>query len=268
VATRYFSLEEAQALVPQVRRLLGQALQLHGHLRVAIARLSQAGYEVTWAMLRGEDPLRPHADDDEGDPELDAQLGAFEPAASSPGFDRAASSPGFDRATSSPGFDRAASSPGFDRATSSPGFDRATSSPGFGPSSAPMSAPEHDQGLGAALPSLPPRVRDFRAAQALERARMIYMTLRETVAEIEALGAAVKGVVEGLVDFHSWCDGEREVVLCWKLGEDEIGFFHATEEGFAARESIHGHRFTATREFDRATSSPGFATTPELANKH
>lgn len=87
-------------------------------------------------------------------------------------------------------------------------------------------------------------VADERAEQAIERTRMIYTTLRESVAEIEALGAEVKGVVDGLVDFHSWCDGEQEVVLCWKLGEAEICFFHGLDDGFSGRRSIKGHRFT------------------------
>jgi hypothetical protein len=221
VATRYFSLDEAQALVPQVRSLLGRALQLHGHLRVAIARLSQAGYEVTWAMLRGEDPLRPHADDDEGEGEGEGE-GEVE-------FE------------------------GEGEFEFSPGVHE--------PRVGPMA--------GSELPELPPRVRDLRAAQALERTRMIYTTLRETVAEIEALGAAVKGVVDGLVDFHSWCDGEREVLLCWKLGESEIGFFHATDEGFSARQPIRGHRFTAAPELS-ATGERGVEPErqAELANKH
>lgn len=148
MATRYFSLDEARALLPRVRAVLGQALQLHGHLRASIAALGGAGHEVDWALLRGEQEL-------DGADEL--------------------------------------------------------------------------------------------ASEGLARARMIYDTLRESVAGLEGLGVQVKSVLNGLVDFHSWCDDEREVLLCYKLGELDIGFFHDLDVGFAGRETVEGHRFTSER---------------------
>lgn len=157
MATRYFTLEQAQALLPRVRNLMGQALQLHGHLRAAIARLGDAGHDIDWPLLRGEQEL------DEVDDEL--------------------------------------------------------------------------------------------AAQSLARARMIYLTLRESVAQIEGLGVEVKGVMEGLVDFRSWCDGEQEVALCYKLGEPEIRFFHGLDDGFAGRRSIKDHEFTTERALPEQRSS-------------
>jgi hypothetical protein len=57
------------------------------------------------------------------------------------------------------------------------------------------------------------------------------------VNEIHGLGAEVKDADEGLVDFPALRDGE-EVLLCWKLGEDEIEFWHGLEEGFAGRRPI------------------------------
>jgi hypothetical protein len=149
VASRYFTLDEAQALVPRVRALMGRALQLHGHLRRNVAKLGEAGHDVSWSLLRGEA---------EFDDEVDAG--------------------------------------------------------------------EREQ---------------------LERARMIYQALRESVTEIESLGAEVKGVMEGLVDFPSWRDGHEEVVLCWKLGENEIGYYHELDVGFAGRKPVGSHRFTAER---------------------
>jgi hypothetical protein len=54
--------------------------------------------------------------------------------------------------------------------------------------------------------------------------------------------------MNGLIDFPSWCDGELEVVLCYKLGEPELEFFHDLEEGFAGRRSIAGHEFMSERD--------------------
>jgi hypothetical protein len=150
VATRYFTLEQARALLPRVRSSMGQALQLHRHLRTSVASLGDAGHEVDWALLRGEQQLDEQADE--------------------------------------------------------------------------------------------------RSTQALARARMIYMALRESIAQIEALGVEVKSVMNGLIDFPSWCDGELEVVLCYKLGEPELEFFHDLEEGFAGRRPIAGHEFMSERD--------------------
>jgi hypothetical protein len=158
VATRYFTLEQARALLPRVRSSLSQALQLHGHLRTAIASLGDAGHEINWAVLRGEQQLGDEADE--------------------------------------------------------------------------------------------------QATQALARARMIYGALRESVARIEALGVEVKSVMNGLVDFPSWCDGKHEVLLCYKLGEAEIGYFHGSDDGFADRRPIEGHRFTSECEHSAREAEP------------
>src|SRR5919197_3318048 len=42
---------------------------------------------------------------------------------------------------------------------------------------------------------------------------------------IDARGGQIKSLEEGLLDFPSERDGE-EILLCWKLGEDEIGYWH------------------------------------------
>ena len=55
--------------------------------------------------------------------------------------------------------------------------------------------------------------------------------------EINAAGAQIKSLEEGLLDFPSVREGE-EVLLCWKLGEDEIGHWHGLEEGFAGRKPL------------------------------
>ena len=57
------------------------------------------------------------------------------------------------------------------------------------------------------------------------------------VNEIHGLGAQVKDADEGLVDFPA-LRGDEEVLLCWKLGEGEIRFWHDLEEGFAGRRPL------------------------------
>ena len=54
---------------------------------------------------------------------------------------------------------------------------------------------------------------------------------------IQELGGMVKDVGEGLVDFLAKRQGE-DVLLCRKLGEDEITHWHGLEEGFAGRKPL------------------------------
>jgi hypothetical protein len=55
--------------------------------------------------------------------------------------------------------------------------------------------------------------------------------------EINAAGAQIKSLEEGLLDFPSRRDDE-DVLLCWKLGEDEIAYWHGVDEGFAGRKPL------------------------------
>jgi len=54
---------------------------------------------------------------------------------------------------------------------------------------------------------------------------------------IQELGAMVKDVGEGLVDFPAKREG-ADVLLCWKLGEAQIAHWHGPEEGFAGRKPL------------------------------
>ena len=57
------------------------------------------------------------------------------------------------------------------------------------------------------------------------------------VEQIQSEGAQVKDLERGLLDFPSVREGE-EILLCWELGEDSIGYYHGTDEGFAGRKPL------------------------------
>jgi len=63
------------------------------------------------------------------------------------------------------------------------------------------------------------------------------MSFSEIVQEIESLGVLVKDFGTGLVDFPHELDG-RIVYLCWKPDEDEIGWWHEVDTGFAGRHPL------------------------------
>jgi len=80
----------------------------------------------------------------------------------------------------------------------------------------------------------------------LAEARGLYSAIVEDARRVEDLGGELKG--PDLVDFWSWEGGEREVLLCWKLGERKITWFHSPEAGFSGRQPTAGHRFTGEPE--------------------
>ena len=54
---------------------------------------------------------------------------------------------------------------------------------------------------------------------------------------LEETGAILKDLDIGLIDFLSRFQ-DRDVCLCWKLGESGIGFWHGVDEGFQGRKPI------------------------------
>ena len=61
--------------------------------------------------------------------------------------------------------------------------------------------------------------------------------LTQTIDQIQQTGCVIKDLEMGLVDFPSLRGGE-EVYLCWKIGEEHIGYWHGIEEGFAGRKPL------------------------------
>jgi len=61
--------------------------------------------------------------------------------------------------------------------------------------------------------------------------------LNEIVEEIHSTGCQVKDLDMGLIDFPTLLSG-NEVLLCWRLGETSIEYWHGLEEGFRGRRPI------------------------------
>ena len=78
---------------------------------------------------------------------------------------------------------------------------------------------------------------DFAEAdEELERAAS---ELAQSVEQIQAAGVLVKDLDQGLLDFPSLREGE-EILLCWRVGEGDIEYWHGLEEGFAGRKPLEG----------------------------
>jgi len=63
--------------------------------------------------------------------------------------------------------------------------------------------------------------------------------LVKLVAELNELGVQVKELNAGLIDFPALRTNGEEVLLCYRLPEAEIGFWHTLDGGFAGRRPLN-----------------------------
>ena len=55
------------------------------------------------------------------------------------------------------------------------------------------------------------------------------------IRKITSMGIEIKGLEMGLIDFPALRDNGEEVLLCWKLDEDDIEFWHSIDKGYKGR---------------------------------
>lgn len=79
------------------------------------------------------------------------------------------------------------------------------------------------------------------AADDLNTARQEFTELAgeldECVRRLAAYGVLLKDADAGLLDFPALREGQ-EVLLCWRVGEDDVRYWHDTAGGFAGRKPI------------------------------
>jgi hypothetical protein len=61
--------------------------------------------------------------------------------------------------------------------------------------------------------------------------------MRRHLESFAAQGILLRDTDSGLVDFPARRDG-RDVFLCWRLGEERVGYWHPPETGFAGRRPL------------------------------
>jgi hypothetical protein len=67
----------------------------------------------------------------------------------------------------------------------------------------------------------------FRANESL-KAELVWLADR---------GILIRDPETGLIDFPAERDGRR-VFLCWRLGEDRVGWYHDEQTGFSGRQPL------------------------------
>jgi hypothetical protein len=73
--------------------------------------------------------------------------------------------------------------------------------------------------------------------EAAERVARAADAVAECVRKINAAGVEVKDLDTGLLDFPA-LRGDDVVLLCWRLGEPKVAFWHGRDEGFAGRKPL------------------------------
>ena len=62
-------------------------------------------------------------------------------------------------------------------------------------------------------------------------------TLKADLEDLARRGIVLRDPESGLVDFPSELDGRR-VLLCWRLGEDDVAWYHDEHGGFRGRKPL------------------------------
>ncbi|GIV07310.1 MAG: hypothetical protein KatS3mg017_0512 [Fimbriimonadales bacterium] len=65
----------------------------------------------------------------------------------------------------------------------------------------------------------------------------VALEIHKAVDELHKMGVYIKDIDEGIVDFPHMREG-REVMLCWRLGEDRVQYYHELDSGFRGRKPI------------------------------
>jgi hypothetical protein len=74
-------------------------------------------------------------------------------------------------------------------------------------------------------------------AQREQRVRELVRRMEAAVAQIDAWSVTLREITTGLIDFPALVSG-RPIWLCWRLGEDDIEYWHEYDRGFSSRQPL------------------------------
>jgi hypothetical protein len=67
--------------------------------------------------------------------------------------------------------------------------------------------------------------------------REIVRRMQTSVGQIDGWGVTLRDISSGLIDFPALANG-RPIWLCWRLGEDDIAWWHESNTGFDSRQAL------------------------------
>jgi hypothetical protein len=99
-------------------------------------------------------------------------------------------------------------------------------------------------GLRDQVVQLSPDGDEAPTAGAAERIRLLRLGMQGLIDQMQAgvarlveLDITLRDIATGLIDFPALVSG-RPIWLCWRLGEDAVGWWHPHDAGFSDRRSI------------------------------
>lgn len=87
-------------------------------------------------------------------------------------------------------------------------------------------------GNGYPIEALKQQIRELTTHQL-----QLIESFHSALSQLQELGAWVKDLQMGLVDFYGIRNGEY-IWLCWKLGEERVAYWHPLDEGYANRQPL------------------------------
>jgi hypothetical protein len=82
---------------------------------------------------------------------------------------------------------------------------------------------------------------DTEEAAELRRIRLrmqgVIDQMQAGVVRLDALSITLRDIETGLIDFPALVSG-RQVCLCWRLGEESVGWWHELSAGFSGRQAL------------------------------
>ena len=106
--------------------------------------------------------------------------------------------------------------------------------------------PKHAEEVLPEVKAIAQRVTEIKAEvdTAKDDAEMsrVMKRLEGEVQKLEEMGCLLRDMSTGLIDFPAVRLGER-VWLCWKRGEERVGFWHTRHEGFSGRKPVKDEEF-------------------------
>jgi hypothetical protein len=89
-----------------------------------------------------------------------------------------------------------------------------------------------------------PSAKGLTRAEVEEESRLLHLRLQGSVdqmqgavAQIDGWGVQLRQIETGLVDFPALASG-RPILLCWRLGEASVGWWHEASVGFDGRRKL------------------------------
>jgi hypothetical protein len=74
-------------------------------------------------------------------------------------------------------------------------------------------------------------------AEIEDEIREIVRRMQGSVSQIDDWGVTLRDIGSGLIDFPALANG-RPIWLCWRLGEDDIAWWHESNTGFDSRQPL------------------------------